>query len=237
MADIYLIRHGQASFGKANYDQLSDQGKAQSYRLGFEMQSALGTALKSRAVKLVHGTLQRHRQTMDQWLLGFGGRDGFAVTENAAFDEFDHENVLAVAYPEYVDKNQLAQHLMESENPRKAFHKLYEKSVQRWISGQYDAEYQESFAAFKQRCAEGFNALVKNASSGESIFVFTSGGPIGMCVQHSLGLDDVNTFKINGALVNSSVTHFLTNSQGDCTLGYLNNYAHLFNEGTEVTYR
>ena len=34
MATIYLIRHGQASFGKANYDELSDLGQQQATRLG-----------------------------------------------------------------------------------------------------------------------------------------------------------------------------------------------------------
>ena len=240
MADIYLIRHGQASFGKADYDELSEQGKKQSYQLGLQTQLQLGDALKKRKIKLVHGSLQRHRQTMDQWLAGFNlasVTESFQTREDQAFNEFDHENILAVGFPEFADKTVLGQHLMKTDNPRKAFHKLYEKSVQRWISGQFDHEYDESFQAFKQRCANGFESLVKDSQSGESIFVFASGGPIGMCVQWALNLGDEDTFKINGALVNSSVTHFLTNSSGDCTLGYLNNYAHLFNEGVEVTYR
>jgi len=240
MADIYLIRHGQASFGKANYDELSAQGQAQSYRLGVSMAEQLGKSLQRRQVKVVHGTLLRHRQTLDEWLVGFNPTQlgmTLSVAEDSAFNEFDHEDMLEVAFPEYTDKGALAAHLMQTENPRKAFHQLYERAVARWISGQHDDDYRESFAAFKLRCANGFRQLVANARSGESIFVFTSGGPIGMSVQWALGLDDATTFKINSALVNSSVTHFLTNTQGDCTLGYLNNYGHLFNEGVEVTYR
>ena len=34
MATIYLIRHGQASFGKENYDQLSPRGWEQGRVLG-----------------------------------------------------------------------------------------------------------------------------------------------------------------------------------------------------------
>ena len=34
MATIYLIRHGQASFGSANYDQLSALGQLQATRTG-----------------------------------------------------------------------------------------------------------------------------------------------------------------------------------------------------------
>ena len=34
MAELYLIRHAQASFGAENYDQLSDLGHQQSQSLG-----------------------------------------------------------------------------------------------------------------------------------------------------------------------------------------------------------
>ncbi|MGK0529545.1 MAG: broad specificity phosphatase PhoE, partial [Alteromonadales bacterium] len=34
MTDIYLVRHGQASFGKANYDKLSELGGQQAIWLG-----------------------------------------------------------------------------------------------------------------------------------------------------------------------------------------------------------
>ena len=34
MATIYLVRHGQASFGKENYDQLSPRGWEQGRILG-----------------------------------------------------------------------------------------------------------------------------------------------------------------------------------------------------------
>lgn len=34
MTTIYLVRHGQASFGKSNYDELSENGEAQATLLG-----------------------------------------------------------------------------------------------------------------------------------------------------------------------------------------------------------
>ncbi len=34
MALLFLVRHGQASFGQAHYDQLSDQGRQQARWLG-----------------------------------------------------------------------------------------------------------------------------------------------------------------------------------------------------------
>jgi broad specificity phosphatase PhoE len=34
MGNLYLVRHGQASFGAADYDNLSELGQRQSVRLG-----------------------------------------------------------------------------------------------------------------------------------------------------------------------------------------------------------
>ena len=34
MTTIYLIRHGQASFGAESYDKLSEKGELQAQRLG-----------------------------------------------------------------------------------------------------------------------------------------------------------------------------------------------------------
>ena len=40
MSNIYLVRHGQASFGAADYDQLSELGLRQSALLGPLVQSS-----------------------------------------------------------------------------------------------------------------------------------------------------------------------------------------------------
>ena len=58
MSSILLVRHGQASFGAADYDNLSDTGHEQS--------RVLGAALAARGVApdvVVAGEMRRHRQT------------------------------------------------------------------------------------------------------------------------------------------------------------------------------
>ncbi len=64
MAAIYLIRHGQASFGKADYDQLSHKGTEQSQILGKYWQSM------STPDKLYAGDLLRHGQTLEHFFTG-----------------------------------------------------------------------------------------------------------------------------------------------------------------------
>ncbi len=58
MSQLFLVRHGQASFGAANYDQLSALGYQQSAWLG-EHFAELGIQFS----RIVTGTLARQQQT------------------------------------------------------------------------------------------------------------------------------------------------------------------------------
>jgi phosphohistidine phosphatase SixA len=93
MGTLYLVRHGQASFGADDYDQLSELGQAQSVRLGawFARQGI-------RFYGLIAGTLRRHKQTLAGILQGMnqGG-------EHLAWDglnEYDSQAVVAAIHPE-----------------------------------------------------------------------------------------------------------------------------------------
>ncbi|NBT74061.1 MAG: histidine phosphatase family protein, partial [Betaproteobacteria bacterium] len=58
MGTLYLVRHGQASFGAQNYDQLSERGRQQSVQLGNYWRQR-GLTFDA----ILTGTLQRHLQT------------------------------------------------------------------------------------------------------------------------------------------------------------------------------
>ena len=67
MGTLYLVRHGQASFGADDYDQLSELGQRQSVRLG--------EYLASRDITfdaVYTGTLRRQVQTWEGIALGMG---------------------------------------------------------------------------------------------------------------------------------------------------------------------
>ena len=64
---LWLVRHGQASFGKSDYDNLSELGHEQAYLLGKD--------LARRGVTpelLVSGSMKRHRQTLAEMAAGAG---------------------------------------------------------------------------------------------------------------------------------------------------------------------
>ena len=65
MGTLYLVRHGQASFGAEDYDNLSELGHKQSVRLG-EYFANKGIAFDG----LIAGTLRRHKQTLAGILQG-----------------------------------------------------------------------------------------------------------------------------------------------------------------------
>ena len=63
-----MIRHGQASFGEKNYDNLSKKGVKQSIVLGKKL-------LKNSISfdQTIIGPLNRHKQTFDGINKGYGG--------------------------------------------------------------------------------------------------------------------------------------------------------------------
>ncbi len=234
MAEIILVRHGQASFGKENYDQLSSLGHQQCLELGKSHKGFIEPK------RLVSGALVRQQQSLEAWLEGFDSKVAvgadFPIEKMAHFNEFDTEDVLAVAFPEFESRQNMMRHLMESTNPKKTFHKLYQKAVKLWVNGQRN-DYKESFEVFNERVIVGLNNLIKGSEPGGSTVLFSSAGPIALCLQNALGLNANNAFALNEAMANSSVSRLVFNQSGELNLSYFNCFAHLNFSNTQITYR
>ena len=81
MALLFLVRHGQASFGSSDYDRLSDLGRQQSRWLG-EYFAGRGVHFK----RVVAGSLKRQQDTASEVLAGMG--DGaIALRSSLVYDE------------------------------------------------------------------------------------------------------------------------------------------------------
>ena len=232
MAAIYLIRHGQASFGQANYDALSATGKRQS--------EVTGEGLAKRGVlfdRIIHGGLVRHQETADHCVAGMGYASAaprYQIDER--FSEYNHQEVIARHRPELECHQSMAQYLAQQQSPRKAFQSLFAEAIQRWISGDYDHEYAESWRGFQQRCADGLQDLIQDQEH-RHIAIFTSGGPISITVQNLLGLSNEQAIQLSWAIVNGSVTKLLFKN-GHVSLSYFNDYGFLEQTDPElVTYR
>ena len=230
MGSLYLVRHGQASFGSQNYDALS--------ALGHQQGHVVGQALKARGVApevVVAGTMQRHQETARAALSAMALDVPMQVL--AGVNEFDHENVIEVAEPRYARKAVMMADMAASGDPRRAFQKFFQDAVSRWVGGNHDDEYAEPWSVFKLRCVTALDELVQaTPPKGQSV-VFTSGGTISVMCAHLLGLSDAQAFTINWTLANTGITKIVSGRDG-LHLVSVNEHAHL--EGGEpglLTYR
>jgi len=122
MAAIYLIRHGQASFGKADYDQLSNKGTEQSELLGKYWQS-LPTP-----EKIYSGDLLRHGQTLEHFLLGYQSKEP-SVTIHSGFNEFNHVELLTCYDARWKNFADMAANVGNHPGANKKFQKKISKAL------------------------------------------------------------------------------------------------------------
>jgi broad specificity phosphatase PhoE len=236
VGQIYLVRHGQASFGAADYDNLSPHGVEQSRMLG-----AWFAGCKQSFDEVVTGSLRRHKQTAAACLAAMPGAPAAdAWREDRAFDEYDHVEVLRRHAPQMNDPIAAKDELDKASNAKKAFQRIFAQAMERWMSGRHDGDYRESWPAFRARCFAGVQRIVAGAGASRSIIVFTSGGAIAAICQELLGFPDRRAADVNFSLANSSVTKLLySGADGRVGLQYLNNFAHLEQTGEAhvITYR
>ncbi len=226
MANIYLIRHGQASWGKSNYDQLSALGVKQSEVLGLYWQNMGSPDL------CYAGGLLRHSQTADAFWQGKGG--SISVSIHEGLNEFDHVDVLKCYNPNWHNQTAFTTYLKQQKNPNHAFVTEFTQALSRWSSGEYD-DYKESFLQFKKRCVKAIDDIksqvlmqrqLTNKNQPKNILIFTSGGVIATICAHYLQLPDRQLMQLNQQLVNTSVTKLMFNRE-KTSVDVINNYSHL----------
>ena len=206
MGQILLVRHGQASWGAADYDVLSSIGEQQAEVLGHALVRVLGGAEPD---LLVHGTMQRQQRTAELAAKGAGW--SVTATVDERWNEMDHLAVLAVQPRDF-----------DGEPDRAQFQAWFEAATQRWASGTHDDDYVESFPRFRARVRDGIDAL---AEVGTAVVV-TSGGPISAVTADLLEADTPTYHRLTPVVVNSSVTRVVSGRRG-LTLVSFNDHAHL----------
>jgi broad specificity phosphatase PhoE len=218
---IYLVRHGQASFGSDDYDQLSPLGEEQSWHLG-QWLSDCGRTLPA----VVTGNQKRHLQTATACSAACTAPPRESWRQDSGFNEFDHQEVMDRFRPYLSEKRALDEYLSQSGNPRRAYQQLFSQAVSRWTSGEHDADYRESFLGFRKRVNEALRPLAESPKGAPETWVFTSGGAISAVIQELLAIPDHRIFELNWVLVNTGVTKLLY-QPGKISLSFYNSQAHL----------
>ncbi|NMM77282.1 histidine phosphatase family protein [Acidovorax sp. SRB_24] len=193
MGTLYLVRHGQASFGADDYDQLSALGRQQAVRLGEYWRSK---AVPFDAV--VTGTLRRHTQTLEGIAEGLQGAP--APLQLPGLNEYDSLALIRAIHTEPLPR---------PDTPalyRQHFRLLCDALAQ-WMAGVISPQGMPSWDDF----SGGVRATleqVRRDHTGQNVLLVSSGGPIAAAVGEVLGTAPEVTIALNMRIRNSAVTEF-----------------------------
>ena len=236
MSEIYLFRHGQASFGEDNYDKLSPNGVKQSQILGRHL-AQTGKFFDA----IYFGEMERQQKTAQEFI-DYCSNNKLTTPQpdiSDAFNEYDSIAVWQALVPELTQEDpSIAKDAAEFVGKKKAFQRVFEKVMNRWISGTYQASGIPHWNDFKQRVKQGLEDLIARHGARKQIAIFTSGGPISVVMQAALDLADPKTLEVSWQLMNASITRIRYNRRG-IMLAVFNDVTHLELEGDKrlLTYR
>ncbi|HSV45124.1 MAG TPA: histidine phosphatase family protein [Ramlibacter sp.] len=222
MGTLYLVRHGQASFGADDYDQLSALGHRQSVRLG-EYFAAKGLVFDA----LIAGTLKRHRQTLAGILEGMN-RGGEHLSWEG-LNEYDSAAVIAAIHPHPLQKP-------DSPEMYRHHFRLLRDGLAQWMAGVVSPRGMPSYDDFVAGVSGALDHVRAN-HYGQKVLIVSSGGPIATAVGHVLGTSPETTIELNLRIRNSAITEFAFTPKRHMLVSY-NGVPHLDAAGCEdwVTY-
>ena len=210
MGTLYLVRHGQASFGADDYDQLSPLGLQQSQRLG-----AYFAERNIQFEAALCGTLKRHTQTY----AGIAAGAGMQLEPLAwpGLNEFDSEAVIAAIHPHPLERP------TDPKDARQHF-RLLRDGLAQWMAGVVSPHGMPSYDQFVHGVTSALEHVRQNCSG--NVLLVSSGGPISTAVGHILGTPPETSITLNLRIRNIAVTEFAFNPKR-CELLTFNTLPHL----------
>lgn len=212
MAELYLVRHGQASFGADNYDELSPSGRTQSGWLGEYFAQA-----NLRFDRVVIGTMQRHRQTADAILAAMGGPQ-IELAQDAGLNEYDFEALFAAVGDEGLPAG------LSATSSKKDFFKGLRHVLQLWADDRLPGAVPETWQQFQTRVQRARSAIQR--AGGRRVLVVSSGGPIAVTAQQVLQAPAASAIALNLQIRNSSVCQYVFNDDAMSLVSF-NSVPHL----------
>jgi broad specificity phosphatase PhoE len=204
MAELIVVRHGQAAFGQDNYDQLSDVGHQQSKLVGKAL-----TDMGWMPDRLITGTLIRQRDTLSS--MGFETEH----EEHAGFNEYDFHNLLQTRFADGVPDLVIGD--------RKTHFRTLRETILEWQRGGLNGA-SESWLDFSTRVADALEFATN--TDARRVLVVSSGGPIGQMTANSLNAPEPMMMELNLQVKNTSFTKFIF-SKGRVFLQGFNATPHL----------
>lgn len=215
---------------KADYDELSPQGRAQATALG-EHFAAAGYHFDA----VYTGPARRHRDTaaLVAEAVRATGRPWPDATELPDFDEHDAFALLragtALAHEPEIAEGQAA--LLAARTPAersRSFQRLFEALMTRWMQGRFTPDGVETWPRFRERVLAGLEHIIRGGQAGQArALAFSSVGPLAVLLQRALHTDDAASFRTAWRLRNASLTAFVFDDRGRFSLDGFNALPHL----------
>jgi len=210
MGTLYLVRHGQASFGSHDYDRLSELGHRQCRALGEHFRS-MGLSFDL----VLTGSLRRHRETYEGIAEGLGQRP--QPEDWPGLNEYDPEAIVRAVYSGPIAAP------TTPEAVRQHF-RLLRDGLVAWMHGRSEPAGMPCYADF----AAGVSGALARARerADADVLIVSSGGPISIAVGLVLGLAPEAVAELNLRIRNSAVTEFVANPKRHSLLSF-NGLPHL----------
>ena len=192
MGNLYLVRHGQASFGADDYDVLSPLGHQQAERLGAYFKHK-GICFEA----ALHGTLKRQIQTF-QGICQSAGQ-ALQALPWPGLNEYDSHAVIATINPHPLEKP-------ETPEAYRAHFRLLKDGLAQWMAGVVSPIGMPSYRDFVHGMTSALDHVRQHHEG--NVLLVSSGGPIATAVGHVLGCSAEATIELNLRIRNTSITEF-----------------------------
>lgn len=220
MAIIYLVRHGQASFGAENYDKLSELGCRQATIVGeyFRDQGVHFDAVYS-------GDLSRQRNTARLAIASQPAEVPHHI--DARFNEVRNDEQVKFLTPEVTKFNsQISGMIDKGLSSSRDYQKVIEAVFNYWVSPACNESRIQSWAEFSGGARQAMVDVMQKQGAGKTIGIFTSGGTLATIVAQTLGLTGEQTYQLYEPIFNCSVTQLFYN-RSKVSLSYYNDNSFL----------
>ena len=201
MALLFLVRHGQASFGSADYDRLSDLGRQQSRWLG-EHFTERGLSFK----RSVAGSLKRQQSTAEEILAGMGVPAGApsSIDTHMGLNEYNGEALYAAHTG---GRNPLA----HQKEDYRGYWRTLKAAMHAWAAGEL-AGVPETWSAFGARTRAALAHACTGLARDDAVLVVSSGGAISRAIIDIIGSPAATAVEFNLQFRNTGVCELIVGS-------------------------
>ena len=221
MALLFLVRHGQASFGTADYDRLSELGRQQSRWLG-EYFGERGVRFK----RVVAGTLKRQQDTASEILAGMqaraagaaAGDPGVPIETHAGLDEYNGEALYRV----HTGGRDVLEH---QHSDYRDYWRTLKAAMHAWAAGTLTGT-PETWSEFGARTRAALTYACAGAARDDAVLVVSSGGAISRAVIDIINAPGATAIEFNLQFRNTGVCELIVGSDATRLLSF-NTLPHL----------